>query len=91
MPVNPYPYEHPSLMSSAAHVEAVTPSDSTDLTRISKAIWVGTGGNIQVTTLDMADGTSTIIPGVQNGTLLHIHAKRIWAASTTASGIVNFS
>jgi hypothetical protein len=50
-----------------------------------RGIWIGTGGNINVT---VADGSSAIIPNVQNGTLLPGFFTFLRATSTTASGFV---
>ena len=67
---------------------AVTPSDtagSGDLTYISRAIYVGTGGTVVAIT--MAD-TEVSFVNVPDGTTLPIRAKRIKSTGTTASNIV---
>jgi hypothetical protein len=71
----------------ARNAAAVTPNDSTDLTNSSRNIYVGTSGNLTVTMLDMADGTSVTLPNAPVG--YHpLEVKRIWSTGTTASNIV---
>lgn len=74
------------MTSPADNAAAVTPSDSTDLTYISRALYVGTGGNIVVT---MMGGGDVTFPNVQDGTFLPIRVSRVKSTSTTASNIVN--
>ena len=65
---------------------AVTPSDSTDLTFVTRGLWVGGAGTVVV---DMAEsGTSVPFVGVPAGTLLPYRVKRVRAAGTTATSIV---
>jgi hypothetical protein len=64
---------------------AVTPHDSTDLTTVSRAIWVGTGGNVVAVT---ASGSPVTFNNVPDGTLLPIRVSRINSTNTTASDIV---
>lgn len=64
---------------------AVTPSDSTDLTYMARALFIGTAGNVNV---DVADGTTVLFSGVQAGQILPVRVKRVRATSTTATSIV---
>lgn len=72
-------------VGTSYHFAAVTPSDSVDLAQMTQAIWVGTGGDVEVH--DINDN-AVVIPGVPDGTLLPIATMRILDANTTASGIV---
>ncbi len=67
---------------------AVTPSDTVDLPfGPCRGIWVGVTGNVQLTSpLDSA-ATSVVVPALIAGMAHPIRAKRIWNASTTATGI----
>lgn len=65
--------------------EAVTPSDTVDLAHVSRALWVGGAGNLQVI---MQNGTTLVFSGVAAGTLLPLRVSRVKAASTTATLIV---
>lgn len=64
---------------------AVTPSDSVNLTRTARALYIGTGGNVVVIT---ASGTVVTFANVQTGTVLPVRASRVNATNTTASNIV---
>lgn len=65
---------------------AVTTSDSTDLAGgTCRALYVGTGGNVNV---DDAFGNTVLFTGVPSGSILPVRVKRVRATSTTASTIV---
>lgn len=67
--------------------EAVTPSDSEDLTYVSRALWVGTEGNLSVIT---AGGQTVALANVNVG--WHpIRVSRIRSTGTTATDIVAWS
>ena len=70
----------------ATNAVLVSPNDSTDLTYVSRAVYVGTGGNMKVT---MADSGTVLFTGVPSGTTLPIRVSRIWSTTTTASTIIN--
>ena len=70
---------------NARDAKTVTPNDATDLTSAAMALYVGTGGNIQVTTVG---GTTLTFTNVQGGSYLNVQVKRVWSTSTTASGII---
>jgi len=76
------------LAYPAEHAEAVTPSDSTDLTVVSRALWIGGAGNISVV---MVSGATVTISGIAAGTILPIRVSRVRSTSTTATLIVAFS
>ena len=63
---------------------AITPSDTVNLTTPA-VIYVGTGGNVVVTT---AQGTQVTFTGVQGGTVIPVQVLRVWNTNTTASGLV---
>ncbi len=66
------------------NLAAVTPSDSTDLDYLTRAVFVGTSGNMVVHT---ADGTSVTLSSLTEG--WHpIRVARILATGTTATNIV---
>jgi hypothetical protein len=65
--------------------QAVTPSDTVDLTNVTRALWVGGAGNIN---LIFADGTTQLISGVPAGTLLPFRVSRVKSTTTTATLIV---
>lgn len=67
-----------------ANAFAITPNDSTDLDRATRAICVGASGNVQLTTVS----GDTVTINVAAGMPFPIRAARIWATNTTATGIV---
>lgn len=77
-----------SVSDPARSAGAVTPNDSTDLTNLPKAIYVGTGGSLVVRLAD--DSTNVTLSNVADGSLLPLRVKRVIATGTTASGIVAF-
>lgn len=77
-----------SFEGPARSAEAVTPSDSADLTNVSRALWVGTGGDLTVT---MQDGTTIALLNVPDGSLLPICVSRVKLSGTSADDIVALS
>ncbi len=73
------------ITSPAFGAVAITPSDDTDLTFVTRGIYVGVAGNLKV---DMEDGTTVIFVGLAAGMIHPIRAKRIYATLTTATSIV---
>jgi hypothetical protein len=72
-------------IAPAIHSAAVTPSDSANLTDVTRWLFVGSGGNLVVV---MADGTTVTLIGVPTGALLPIRVSQVKATNTTASDIV---
>ena len=72
-----------SLTSPPEHAVAVTPADQ-DLAQVTRALYVGVGGDLAVR---MQDGGSATFVGIPSGTLLPLRVIRVLPAST-ASGIV---
>jgi hypothetical protein len=64
----------------------ITPSDSTDLTKQTRGIWVGGTGAIAVNMVDT--GSTVVFAAVPAGTLLPVRAKRVLAIGTTATNLV---
>lgn len=80
-----------NITDPSSRYAAVTPSDtdgSGDLAEVSRAIFVGTGGNLVAI---RPDGTSVTFANVPDGTLMPIRAKRIASTNTTASDIVSLA
>lgn len=70
-------------IGSARFAAVVTPSDSEDLSYVSRGLYVGVAGNINVV---MSGGMTLVIP-VQAG--FHpLAISRVMSSSTTATGIV---
>ena len=74
------------LASPAARAVAVTPSDGTALTLVSRGIYVGSAGNLAVTM--KAGGNDVTFVGVAAGSLLPLRVTHVLSTGTTASDIV---
>lgn len=61
---------------------AITPADS-DLSARTRAVWVGTAGDLRVT---FVNGDDVVIKGASG--LLPIAVKRVWATGTTATNVM---
>jgi len=81
-----YPYlSGQSWFSSATHAASLTPSDTNDLSDVTRWLYVGTGGNVVV---NMADGSTVTLIGVATGSLLPIRVSRVKNTNTTASNMI---
>jgi hypothetical protein len=67
-------------------VQAVTPSDTDDLTKVSRAIYIGTTGNLSAL---MRDGTTLTWASIPVG-WYPLRIRRINSTGTTASAIKAF-
>lgn len=76
------------LESPAVAAVAVTPNDSTALTKTSRAVYVGGAGNLTVT---MADGVDVVFNSVPAGFILPIRVTYVKSTGTTATNIVSMS
>jgi hypothetical protein len=74
-----------SPLAGAGNIAAVTPSDTVDLTDVTRWVWVGGAGNLVVIT---AAGQTVTITGIAAGTLLPIRVSRVKATLTTATNIL---
>ena len=70
------------LEAPARNAAAVTPSATVDLTWVSRGIYVGGAGNLNVI---MQGGQTVSFVGVPAGTLLPIRVSRVLATSTATS------
>ena len=78
-----YSNANSSIPASSAYVPTL--SDSEELTIVSRAIYVGTGGDLKVTLV----GTGTVtFKNLPSGATMGVKAKQIWDTGTTASNLV---
>ena len=66
--------------------EAVTPSDTVNLSAPARGLWVGGAGAVSVQMY--GDGGTVIYAGVPAGTLLPVQCTRVNATGTTATNII---
>lgn len=74
------------LDSPAFHAEAVAPSDSADLPTVSRALYVGGTGDVEV--VMAGGGAAVVLKNVVSGSLLPIRVARVRDTGTTATDIV---
>ena len=75
----------PSLSGPAAHGFAVTPSDSALLAETTRALYVGSAGNLVVV---MASGSTITFTAIPSGTVLPVRVSKIMATGTSATDIL---
>lgn len=71
------------VTAPAKNIKVITPNDSTDLTDVTKALYIGSAGAVAVIAAD--DTVAVTIPGVQAGSILPIRVKRVMATNTTVT------
>lgn len=76
------------MMQPATRAEAVTKSDSADLSYVSRGIYVGGTGDVAAV---MVSGDVVTFSAVPAGTLLPLRCKRINSTNTTATLMVAVS
>ncbi|MGB0661714.1 MAG: spike base protein, RCAP_Rcc01079 family [Mangrovicoccus sp.] len=77
------------LTSPAKNAEAVTPNDSADLSFTSRAIYIGSAGDLSVEMADDPQGQSITLTGVLAGVVYPLRVRRVRQTGTTATGIVS--
>lgn len=77
-----------SLTAPATTPEAITPSDTADLTHATRALYVGQTGNVRVRT---TSGDTVTFANVAAGTLYPIRVLQVYATGTTASDLIGLS
>ena len=75
----------PTLTSPAMDAADVTPNDATPLQTVSRALYVGGGGDIAV---EMLSGATIVFRNVPGGAILPMRARRVLATGTNATELV---
>jgi hypothetical protein len=86
---DPFAGQADSTMSPATRCFAVTPSDSADLPQATKALYVGTAGDVVLLSIDSA--ASVAFRNVPAGSILDVRARAVRATGTTAADIVGLA
>lgn len=73
------------LNSPATGILSITPSDTEDLTKVTRVLMVSEEGDVGVV---MADGSTGILPGLVPGVPYAVRVRRVTANGTSATGIV---
>jgi hypothetical protein len=86
MPYDPFKGTADASFAPATDCFAITPDDAAELTRATKALYVGTGGDVVVRPL--AGTTDIRFRNVPSGGLLDIRVAAVRSTGTTAGDIV---
>lgn len=80
---------HGNISDPASLYEAITPSDSVDLTHISRGLYIGGAGDVTVISppAPLGIGATVLWSAVPAGTILPIRVSRVKATGTTATTI----
>lgn len=85
-----FPYgKYDELATPARRAFAITPSNSADLTEVTRSLYIGAGGDLAVI-LD-GDTVAVTFVAVPTGTVLPIRAKLVKSTGTTAASIVGLA
>jgi len=77
--------ENVSITAPAVNAFDITPSDTAEITYITRGLFCGTSGTVKV---QMSGGGVVTFQGVAAGTTLPVRVKMVYATGTTASGII---
>ena len=84
--INPLSSQHPSLITPAIRIIAITPADA-DLSHVCRMLFIGTGGTVVVRDLF---GNVATHENVASGTYLGPFQIDRVTAATSATGIVGY-
>jgi hypothetical protein len=73
------------LTSPPEHAAAIAPDDAARLGHATRAVYVGSGGDL---TVRMLGGSVVTLAGVAGGTLVPLRVMQVLASGTTAGAIV---
>ena len=83
--INKFAHLFTKLDSPGRTSETIVPSDVTDLVTVTRAIYVGVGGDVRVI---MAGGMTQTFKAAAAGSILPICVSRVYATGTTATNLV---
>lgn len=75
------------LTGPVSAAEHITPSNSTDLSHVTRALYIGGSGDVQVT---LAKGQTVTLAAAAGGAFYPLRITRVLATGTTATGLVGF-
>lgn len=78
-----------SPSSPARECFAITPSDSQELAVVTKALYVGTGGDVVI--VPVAGATPVTFRNVPDGGVLDVRVRAVRATGTTAANLVGLA
>lgn len=82
-------YNPPNGSNPALRAVSVTPNDSTDLSQVPRALYIGGAGDVEVhMSGEPGTDTAVVFSAVPAGTILPIRPDRVLASNTTATLIL---
>jgi len=66
---------------------AITPSDTVDLSRVTRGIYVGVSGDVAI--IGEKDNAAVTFKNAAAGSILPVRAKRVMSTNTTATNLVS--
>lgn len=87
-PTDPHQGANVELDSPGIRDFDITPSDEDDLAEYTRAIYVGSGGDVNLVLQGNRGAAARLYTNVPDGTLLPLRVRRVMSTSTTASEIV---
>ncbi len=78
-----------SVTAPASDCFQITPDDTNDLSQATKALYVGTGGNIVLRSVGSENDVT--LRNVVGGSIIDIRTRAVRATGTTASDIVGLA
>jgi len=85
---DPFADHSVGLTAPVARTEPIIPNDSADLSRATRALYIGQTGDVRFRT---TAGDVVTLAGMQGGILYPIRIARVFATGTTATGLVGLS
>jgi len=73
------------VTQQAIRAVAISPSNSVDLTVSGAVVFIGVGGDVEVTTVS---GDTAVFKNLASGSILPVQVRRVWATGTTATDMV---
>lgn len=86
---DPFDTASDSLIAPAREAFAVIPKDTGELSRATKAVYVGTGGDIVLRAV--GSDTDVTLRNVAGGSVIAIRLRAVRASGTTAADLVGFA
>jgi hypothetical protein len=86
---DPFATASDSLIAPARHAFSITPQDGVALPTATKAIYIGTSGDINLRAV--GSGNFVLVRNIPSGTVLAIRVAAVSASGTTATDIVGLT
>lgn len=89
MPFDPFAANADSPSSPARECFSITPDDASDITQVTKAIYVGSGGDVVLRAIE--SGGDVTFRNVPSGAILDVRVSAIRATGTSAADIIGLA